>query len=151
MNKTLKGHEVKKGTVLNVVIATVLTVGMLVLLLPTAVVALVRIVAYGEFDNLFFLLPVPIAAVIIYTIWRLIGRYSQLFREYVIFFGLLFGSLILYVANLAPCSGVQLCLNLEPFVAFGVFLLIVFLLTLWYLVRVRMIERKSTTRKRITK
>jgi xanthine/uracil permease len=119
---------------------------MLVFTVTNALFGIVGVVLYGELSNLIFLLPLLIAVVVIYTIWLLVRRYPRMFREYVLFFGLIFGSLLLYLLTFAPCSGTQLCLDFGPLVAFGVFLLIVFLLSLWYLARVRLIERNTTKR-----
>lgn len=137
----------KKGTRLNTVIAIVITIIMSVFAVLAAFGVIVRIAEFGSFDDLMYLLPpVPIAATVIYTVWLLVWRYPQKFREYSIFLGMLSGALIgtLYLFSLEPCSGLQ-CLG--PFVkgllALGIFLLIVLLLSLYYLVRVRIDSSQS--------
>lgn len=139
----------KKGNRLNTVIAIVITIIMSAFTALGIMAVVSQIAKSGTSDNLMFLSPVPVTATVIYTVWLLVRRYPQKFREYIVFFGILSGSLIgtLYLFSLEPCSGLM-CLG--PFakglLAIGIFLLIVLLLSLWYIARVRMVERKDTIR-----
>lgn len=144
-----KDHSVKKSTLPNVIMAVIVTIIMLGLTVSNAFFGAVRIVAYGELDNLIFLLPVPIAVTVIYTVWLLARRFPGEVRGFAMSFGLLLGLLIFYLTSHPACSETQFCLDLWPLLAFGIFLLIVFLLSLYYLARVRRIERQI--KKRTTK
>lgn len=136
----------KKGTILNIVLSVVITIIMLVFAVSNALHGIAGVVLYGGLDDLIFMLPLLIAVIVIYMLWLLVRRYPRMFREYVLFFGLLLGSLVLYIVTIPPCSGTQLCFNFAPLAAFGLFLLIVFLLSIYYFARVRLIERNATKR-----
>lgn len=149
MIKARMERTMKKVTVLNVTIATIITIMMLGPTVLNAVFGAARVVLYGELDNLVFLLPLPIAVTAVYTVWLLTKRFPQEVRGYAISFGTLLMLTIFYLTTSPPCSTTQICIDVRPLLAVGVFLLAVLLLSLYYLARVRQI--KGNIIKRITK
>lgn len=136
----------KKKSVSNAIMATIVTVIMLVLTGPSAFFATIRMILYGTLDDLVFLLPVPIAVAAIYAVWLLVRRHPHKVTEFFLLFGLLLGLMIFYISSVDSCPANQLCLGIGPLMALGVFLLCVFLLSLYYLVRIRLIEKDVTKR-----
>lgn len=144
--KIRQDYSMKKGTLPNVIMAAIVTIIMLGLTVSNAFFGAVRLVAYGELDNLIFLLPVPIAVTAICTVWLLVQRFPREVKGYAISFGILLVLSIFYSTTSPPCSKTQICIDVRPLLALGAFLLVVFLLSLYYLARVRRIEKDVTKR-----
>lgn len=136
----------KKGTLPNIIMATIVTIIILGLTGSNALFGAIRIAVYGELDNLVFILPLITTVTAIYTIWLLVRRYPQKVREFTIFFSLFLGTLFFYISSVDSCPSTGLCLNLGPLLGLGIFLLAVFLLSLYYLAKIRLIERAATKR-----
>lgn len=147
MIKARKDYGVKKGSLPNIIMATIITIIMLVPTVPNLLFGAVRLVAYGEPGSLIFLLPVTIAVTVICTVWLLVRRFPREVQGFAMLFGLLLVLTVFYITSGASsCSGTQLCFDFGPLIAEGVFMLAIFLLSLYYLARVRRIERDGTKR-----
>lgn len=146
MTKLTGAEGMKKNTKRNTVAAAIITVAMAILFGPHLIRIILVTIEYGSSPtDLLLLLVFAMVAAIIYVMWLLARGYPEQFRKLTILLAIIFGIVLSvgYLLSLQSCSGLN-CLGagIQGLIVLGIGLLAAFLLSLYYLVRIRLAGSK---------
>jgi hypothetical protein len=140
----------KKGTRLDDNIAIFITVVLGVVSIPFTFMAILNLIDNWNPVGIVFLLPFLMVVVILYTMWLLLGHGSEKLRTFYSIVGLVLGTTIaiLVLIDLSPCSGLIGCMSqgFRGLFVWGIGLTVAFLISLYFLIQIRLSNRSKKAR-----